>query len=495
MSRAARRRETGRQPATGTDGTKGTAMARMRTIPAAIAAATLLTVASGCAGAVDTRTVITVWSWEPSMGAVIDGFEADNPDIRVDWLNTSGYDNLNRAIQDGYGLPDVVQLEYFALGQYAVSGQLLDITDRTGGYGDFYTPGTWSSVRLNGTVYGLPMDSGPMAFFYNADVFEQAGVDATRIRTWDDYYEAAKKLKQIGVYITADAGDASFFNAMVWLAGGRPFLTSQDGKSVTVCLDTDDGVARFAEFWQRMIDEGLVDTHLTTWSDEWERALGDGTVASVFSGAWMPSLLLADVPGGSGLWRVTYMPTADGSRTNAENGGSALAVLQSTRKPDAAWRFIEYVCHDADGIATRVAGGAFPADNATLDSEEFLNRTTVTDARGIDIPYFGGQEYNKVLADAAQDVSVGYQYLPFEVYARSDFRSTVGDAYRWSKAAQRYYDALARREAGETDADGDEIELPEHPGKRITLMDGVEAWQSDLLEYGTNQGFEMSAAS
>ena len=199
----------------------GGAWRRIRRIAAAGLGAALLTLASGCAAAADTRTVITVWSWEPSMRAVIEDFEQANPDIRVELDATSGYTNLNRFIQDGYNLPDVVQLEYYALGQYAVSGQLLDITDRVADYAGQYTPGTWSSVQLTAPYTGLPMDSGPMAFFYNEDVFRQAGVDATSIRTWDDYYEAARKLKEIGVYITADAGDASFFNAMV-LAGRRP---------------------------------------------------------------------------------------------------------------------------------------------------------------------------------------------------------------------------------------------------------------------------------
>ena len=48
-------------------------------------------------------------------------------------------------------------------------------------------------------------------------------MDASKIRTWDDYYEAAKKLKEIGVYITADSGDASFYDAMIWLAGAVRF--------------------------------------------------------------------------------------------------------------------------------------------------------------------------------------------------------------------------------------------------------------------------------
>ncbi|RYQ64684.1 ABC transporter substrate-binding protein [Bifidobacterium pseudolongum subsp. globosum] len=453
---------------------------------AAVCAAGVMVAVAGC-GEHDNRTQISVWSWEPSMAALIADFEARNPDIHVTQIGTADYSKLNSAIQDGYGTPDVVQLEYFALPQYAVSGQLRDLTSRTTNYGSFYTPGSWSSVQLDGRVYGVPMDSGPMAFFYNQDVFEQAGVDAAKIRTWDDYYRAAKKLKENGVYIAADDGDASFYNAMIWLAGGRPYNTSHDGKEVSITLDTDTGTQEFTRFWQQMIDEDLVNTRLDTWSDDWKQALGSGTVASLFAGAWMPSLLLADVPGTAGLWRVAQMPTAHGNLTNAENGGSALGVLSSSRRPEASWRFIEYVCHETAGIMTRVDGGAFPADNATLNSANFLNKTTVRDARGIEVPYFGRQKFNTVLAQAASHVSTGYQYLPFEVYARSDFRATVGAAYTWVNDEHTYYDAVRREREGLIQRK----DMPQSPGPQVTLREGIERWQSDLKEYGANQGFTM----
>ncbi|WP_242357282.1 ABC transporter substrate-binding protein [Bifidobacterium pseudolongum] len=453
---------------------------------AAVCAAGMMLAVAGC-GEHDDRTQISVWSWEPSMAALIADFEARNPDVHVTQIGTADYSKLNSAIQDGYGTPDVVQLEYFALPQYAVSGQLRDLTSRTTNYGSFYTPGSWSSVQLDGRVYGVPMDSGPMAFFYNQDVFEQAGVDAAKIRTWDDYYRAAKKLKENGVYIAADDGDASFYNAMIWLAGGRPYNTSHDGKEVSITLDTDTGTQEFTRFWQQMIDEDLVNTRLDTWSDDWKQALGSGTVASLFAGAWMPSLLLADVPGTAGLWRVAQMPTAHGNLTNAENGGSALGVLSSSRRPEASWRFIEYVCHETAGIMTRVDGGAFPADNATLNSANFLNKTTVRDARGIEVPYFGGQKFNTVLAQAASHVSTGYQYLPFEVYARSDFRATVGAAYTWVNDEHRYYDAVRREREGLIQRK----DMPQSPGPQVTLREGIERWQNDLKEYGANQGFTM----
>ncbi|MBT1174575.1 sugar ABC transporter substrate-binding protein [Bifidobacterium sp. LC6] len=466
---------------------------RIRKTATIIVAAVLSVSLASCGQSTqDNRTEITVWSWEPSMGKVISRFEKANPDIKVNWTNISGYNNLNTAIQDGYGTPDVAQIEYYALPQYEVSGQLLDLTDRIGSdYANFFTLGTWSSVQLAGRTYGLPMDSGPMGFFYNQDVFAQAGVDATQIKTWDDYYEAAKKLKDIGAYIAADSGDGSFYDAMIWLAGGQPFHTSSDGKTVTIDLEHDEGTQRFTEFWQKMIDEGLVDTTSATWSGRWKSRVGNGTIASVFMGAWMPSLLLANVPGAAGLWRVTTMPTYDGQPTNAESGGSALAVLQLTRKPDAAYRFVDFVTHDAQGISARVAGGAFPADYATLNSQEFLDKTTLTASNGMEIPYFGGQKFNRVLSEAAEDVSVGYQYLPFEVYARNDFETTVGKAYSWASSFQAYQRRQAAIAMGWKDEYGNPLQPLEDPGAKVSLENGLTQWQKDLKEYGFNQGFTI----
>ncbi|MSL72222.1 sugar ABC transporter substrate-binding protein, partial [Escherichia coli] len=243
----------------------------------------------------------------------------------------------------------------------------------------------------------------------------------------------------------------------VWLAGGQPFHTSADGKTVTIDLDEDAGTQRCTEFWQRMIDDGLVDTTSATWSDRWKSRVGTGTIASVFSGAWMPSLLLSNVPGAAGLWRVAPMPTYDGQPANAESGGSALTVLQLTRKPDAAYRFVDFVAHDAQGISARVDGGAFPADNDTLKSNDFLNMTSLTDSDGKAHEYFGGQKFNEELAKAAANVSTGYKFLPFEVYARGKFGDYAGDAY-----------------TGKT-----------------TLSDAVASWQKDLQDYAKQQGYQV----
>ena len=409
-------------------------------------------------------TEITVWAWEPTLTQVAKDF-TKKTGIKVDLknvgTNTKEYTQLDNAIEAGSGAPDVAQVEYYAIPQYAIKGNLLDITDKTSGYSDFYTPGPWASVQFAGKVYGLPMDSGPMAFFYNKEVFDKAGVDAEQITTWDQYYDAAKKIHALGdnYYITSDTGDAGFFDSMTWLAGAKPFQTSSDGSEVTVNLTEDKGVKTFTDFWQKLLDEGLLDTKTAGWSEDWFKGMVDGTIASLFTGAWMPANLANSAADGAGKWRVTQMPTADGSTTNSENGGSSLAIVKSDDKDKvaAAYKFMEYACHDAEGIKTRVDGGAFPADNDTLKSDDFLNMTSLTDSDGKAHEYFGGQKFNEELAKAAANVSTGYKFLPFEVYARGKFGDYAGDAY-----------------TGKT-----------------TLSDAVASWQKDLQDYAKQQGYQV----
>jgi len=415
----------------------------------------------GSTGSSDKKVELTVWSWDSTLPRTVKGFEAKNPNIKVKVTNAGTnkdeYNALSNAIEAGSGAPDIAQIEYYALPEYVIRGHLENLSDLgASDFKDFYTPGTWSSVNINDGVYALPMDSGPMAWFYNKGVFDKAGVDPTQVRTWDDFYEAAKKIRAVDSYITSDSGDAGFFDSMTWLAGAKPFQTSSDGSEVTVNLTEDKGVKTFTDFWQKLLDEGLLDTKTAGWSEDWFKGMVDGSIASLFTGAWMPANLANSAADGAGKWRVTQMPTADGSTTNSENGGSSLAVLASTKKADAAYQFIEYANH-GDGVATRVAGGAFPADKASMESDSFKNTTTVKNADGEDVDYFGGQKYNEVLAQAAENVSSDYQFLPYEVKARTIFGDYLGKSYT-----------------------GDQ-----------KLTDGIAAWQKALQDYGKDQGFTV----
>ena len=395
---------------------------------------------------------LTYWTWTPSGEAQVAAFEKAYPKVKVKLVNagtnTTEYTKLQNTIQAGSGAPDVAQIEYYALPQFALTKSLVDLNQY--GFGslkDAYSPGPWNSVNLNGGLYGLPQDSGPMALFYNKSVFDKYGL--TVPKTWDEYIADAKKLHQANpkAYITSDSGDPGFATSMIWQAGGRPFKT--DGTNVTINL-ADQGSKQWADTWNGLVEDKLL-SPIPGWSDDWFKALGNGQIATLVSGAWMPGVLEGSVKGGAGDWRVAPMPTYDGNAAvNAENGGSAQAVLQQSKNPALAAGFVKWLNNDPASIKILLDKGGFPSTTADLNSPEFLASAP---------KYFGGQKINEVLVTGAQSVSTGWQYLPYQVYANSVFPDTVGQAYL----------------------------------KNSDLNAGLAGWQKALVDYGNQQGFTVTA--
>lgn len=413
---------------------------------------------SACGGGGDSssssqeQTTITVWAWESLVQKSVAGFEKEHPNIKVDVVNAGTnndeYTAFSNAIAAGSGAPDLIQLDYNAVPQYAYMDALTDLSEFGGDkLLSKFTTGAKSGVTVEGTMYGMPMGTGPMALFYNSDVFQKAGITEAPT-TWDEYYEAAKAIRALGdnYYITSDSGDAGFALSMIWLAGGQPFTV--DGNSVTIDLVNDPGVQTWAKFWQRLIDEDLINTSTVGWSEEWYTSLNDGTIASLMTGAWMPITLENSVADAAGKYRVANTPTPNGEAVNSENGGGALAVVKGSKNAEAAYEFAKYIAVGG-GNKTFTEGGSFPPDTATLENSDYLNQTS---------DYFGGQKVNAKLAEASEHVKSSFTFLPYQAYANLIYGDTVGQAF-----------------AG-----------------KITLSEGLQQWQDALVKYGEQQGFDVN---
>lgn len=403
-------------------------------------------------GTADNPVTINVWAWEPTLTPVAKAFEKKYPNIKVKITNAGTaqkqYTSINNALQAGKGAPDVAQIEYFAIPQFVLQNSLKDLTefgaDKFDGY---YTPGPWASVTYGGGVHGLPIDSGPDAMFYNKETFDKAGITEAP-KTWDEFYEAAKKIRAVGAYITCEPANIAVTEAWIWAAGGK--TVTADGENVTINYADDSAAKKYYAFMQKLIDEDLIDTKLTMWSEEWYKALEDGTLATITTGAWMAAMLKDGVPTGEGKWRVAGLPQIDADADgNGEDGGSSLAVLAGSDKASAAYKFVEFAAHDREGVKIRIDKGQFPADTETMADEEFLNKTD---------PYFGDQKYQDVLVEGAKKVGTQWQFLPFEVDARTRFGDYVGKTV-----------------TGE-----------------LTYQEAVEQWQDSLITYGNGQGFKVT---
>jgi multiple sugar transport system substrate-binding protein len=288
------------------------------------------------------------------------------------------------------------------------------------------------------------MDSGPMALFYNKKVFDKYKI--TVPTTWDEYLDAARKLHKADpkAYIANDTGDAGFTTSLLWQAGSRPYKV--DGTKVKIDFQ-DAGAKKFTDVWQKLIDEKLL-APVTSWTDDWYKGLGDGSIATLSTGAWMPANFESGVPNASGQWRAAALPAwTEGDKASAENGGSALTVPALAKNKELAYAFVEYANSGA-GVASRVSEGAFPATKAELKSTEFLNKK---------FAYFDGQKANEIFAASAANVADDWSYLPFQAYANSIFNDTVGKAYI--------------------------------SGTRLPA--GLKAWQDASVKYGKEQGFTV----
>ncbi|MDR6144019.1 multiple sugar transport system substrate-binding protein [Microbacterium foliorum] len=394
---------------------------------------------------------ITFWSWSPSAESQVAAFEKAYPNVDVEFVNSGGAGDSNLKLQNalaaGKGAPDVVQLEYMSVPQFVLADAFVDLTDY--GFADLedqYTESSWANVSQGG-IWGLPQDSGPMALFYNQATFDKFGL--TVPSTWDEYIDAARTLHAADpeYFITNDSGlDGGLGSAMLWQAGSKAFQV--DGDTVTVDLE-DEGAQRYADTWGTLVKEGLVDD-IAGWSDEWFDGLSSGKIATLAAGAWMPGVLESGAADSAGDWRVAPMPTYDGGEpATAENGGSTEAVTKQSENPALAAGFLKWLNSSDESVDIFVGDGGFPATIAHLESSEFLDAEP---------EFFGGQQINKVLVDAAKSVVPGWQYLPWQAYANSVYGDAMGPIY----------------------------------ANRGSIAEGLKAWQDANVTYGEAQGFTLA---
>jgi multiple sugar transport system substrate-binding protein len=409
---------------------------------------------SSVAAALQQKSSITVWAWAPQVKDIVTAFEKKYPNVTVNLVNagtsTDEYTKLQNAVKAGSGAPDVAQIEYYALPQFALTGSLANLA----GYGldslkSDYAQAVWDAVTPGGQLVGLPQDTGPMALFYNEKVFDKYGLKVPA--TWADYLADARKLHAANPkdYITNDTGDPGFVTSMIWDAGGHPYAVSGT-KDVSINLQ-DAGSVKFTALWNQMIDGGLV-AQITDWTTQWYTGLGNGSIASLVIGAWMPGNLETGVTAASGDWRVAPMPTwqAGGAPATAENGGSSDVVMKQSKNPLVAAGFLQFM-NQGPGTAIFANEGGFPSETSVLDSPSFLGAAPA---------YFGGQKINQVLSQSAASVIPGWSYLPFQVYANSIFPDTVGKAY----------------------------------ADKSSLNGALQAWQGATASYGTQEGFTVSSS-
>lgn len=310
---------------------------------------------------------LTFWTWAPNIEKVVDLWNADNPDIQVVVNKQDGGDpavtKLLTAIEAGSGAPDIMQAEYQKIPQLVSNDAVADIsaqlTEDTAGH---FADGVWNAVTLGSdAVYAVPQDSGPMQFYYRADILAEHDLEVPT--TWEEYADVATELheKDPDKYLgTFSANDAGWFVGLTQQAGASWY--GIEGESWSVNIDGPE-VTQVAEYWGELVEDGVIDNK-PMYTPEWNQGLNDGTQVGWLSAIWAPGVLEGNAPDTAGKWEMAPMPQwGDDAEATGAWGGSATAVTSQSEHPAQAARFIEWLNTDPEAVQALVdESGLYPAD-------------------------------------------------------------------------------------------------------------------------------------
>src|SRR5687767_7618385 len=158
-----------------------------------------------------------------------DDYMAAHPNVTIEITvleNEAFKAKLTTVMQSG-DPPDIFQSwGGGTFNQQVEAGLLKDITadlEADPAWRDSFAPGALGVYSYQGKNYGVPWDMGMVGFWYNKDLFEQAGIDAPPA-TWDEFLEDIQALKDAGITpIAVGAGDkwpAHFYYSYLMIREG-----------------------------------------------------------------------------------------------------------------------------------------------------------------------------------------------------------------------------------------------------------------------------------
>jgi multiple sugar transport system substrate-binding protein len=223
----------------------------------------LLTATSRLAFA-DTR-LRYIWWGNPDRDkrtrAMVDLYQKKMSGVSVD-AETYGWNDYWTKLATqaaGGNLPDVIQMDYRYIFEWARRGQLEDLTPFLGSdlHMDNFDKNVLDAGKVDGKLYGISMGANSVATIYSLDKLKAAGIelpDSTKW-TWDDY-------RKMGMDMKSKLGDGVYFSANMgawepllqcFLRQRSKDLYTEDGQLGFDATDLGD----FWNYWMQMQSDGL----------------------------------------------------------------------------------------------------------------------------------------------------------------------------------------------------------------------------------------------
>ena len=285
--------------------------------------------------------------------AMADAYVADHPNVTINITvleNEAFKSKLTTVMQSGEP-PDLFQSwGGGVMNEYAKAGLLRDITPEiTGEWGDSFGAGPLGVYAYDGKQYGVPWDMGMVGFWYNKDLFAQAGIDAPPA-TWSEFLTDVQALKDAGITPIALGEGEKWPGHFYWVylavrIGGKPAFDAAYSRSGGF---TDDPFVQAGVELQKLIDlEPFQEGFLGQGYGDQAALVGNGQAAMELMGQWAPAVEISNSESGEGLGdALGFFPFpavegGAGGAFDAMGGGNGIAVGKDA--PDEAVDFLRFL--------------------------------------------------------------------------------------------------------------------------------------------------------
>mgnify|MGYP001800088477 FL=1 len=348
-----------------------------------LAAATVLTLVAPSAEA---KTVITCLTnaghltrqHEPLMKE----FNAMQDEIEVQYAAPAkNYGDTHLKLFRGSAtntLPDCAFQAYNQLPSLARAlaerGQIVDMGPLMEAEGDGWTEENYSEAmldlgRIDGVQYGMPFNASVIQWYYNADLFREAGLDPDNFPTdWDGLIDAAQRIDALGndilpMFMWLINGDDWGFQTLILQQGGR--MMSDDGQAVV--FHEDGHAVEAMKMARRLYEEGGLRTDL-------DRETQFAAFTEGRMGLWGLSPAGArnmhERVGDAFVFRLHPFTVWNDEDGKLPTGGNAASITsQDPEKIDAVWEYIKFVSGPRGQQVTAEITGYLPTNRQVLKTE------------------------------------------------------------------------------------------------------------------------------
>ena len=359
------------------------------------------------APAVEEAEPVTITWWhistkDPALSSwqkMADDYMAAHPNVTIEITvleNEAFKTKLTTVMQSGE-VPDIFQ----SWGQGGMieqveAGLLKDIdADLDANGGEWRNSlGALDAFAVNGVNYGVPWDMGAVTFWYNKDLFAQAGIEEVPT-TWEEFLADCETLKAAGITpISVGEGD-KWPGMHIWaylvsrIGGAEAFAKAADMTDARSGSFEDEAFVQAGYELKKLVDGGYFqDGFLGATHDDMNATFGNGKAAMELGGQWSPSVEAANSADGIGVANMGMFnfPAVEGGAglvTDIVGGGNGFAIGKDA-EPEAI-DFVKYLTSlenqkviAADNTGIPVAKGAAVAladENMVLVADAVANST------------------------------------------------------------------------------------------------------------------------